>query len=86
MDLTDEQRGLVQGLPQDALVSQSNGCLIKGVEEGSIPTWAKPAVAAVDQILASRGLEASTIGRDALVNVLFKCFTNSSTKCSSYSS
>ena len=46
--------------------------LLKGVEEGSIPTWAKPAVAAVDQILASRGLEASTVGRDALLNVIIQ--------------
>ena len=72
MDLTDEQRGLVQGLPQDALVSNQMDALLKGVEEGSIPTWAKPAVAAVDQILASRGLEASTVGRDALLNVIIQ--------------
>ena len=72
MDLTDEQRGLVQGLPQDALVSNQMDALLKGVEEGSIPTWAKPAVASVDQILASRGLEASTVGRDALLNVIIQ--------------
>ena len=72
MDLTDEQRGLVQGLPQDALVSNQMDALLKGVEEGSIPTWAKPAVAAVDQILVSRGLEASTVGRDALLNVIIQ--------------
>jgi hypothetical protein len=46
--------------------------LLKGIESGSIPNWAKPAVAAVDQLLAQRGLEASTVGRDALLNTIIQ--------------
>ncbi len=72
MDLTDEQRGLVEGLPQEALVSNQMDALLKGIEGGSVPNWAKPAVAAVDQILAQRGLEASSVGRDALLNTIIQ--------------
>jgi hypothetical protein len=72
MELTDEQRGLVEGLPQEALVSNQMDSLLKGIESGSIPNWAKPAVAAVDQLLAQRGLEASTVGRDALLNTIIQ--------------
>ena len=72
MDLTDEQRGLVEGLPQEALVSNQMDTLLKGIEGGSVPNWAKPAVAAVDQILAQRGLEASSVGRDALLNTIIQ--------------
>jgi len=72
MNLTDEQRGLVEGLPQEALVSNQMDALLKGIEDGSIPAWARPAVAAVDQALAARGLEASTVGRDALLNTIIR--------------
>ena len=72
MNLTDAQRGLVEGLPEEALVSTQMNTLLAGIEEGNIPTWARPAVAQVDAILAERGMSASTVGRDALVNTIIQ--------------
>jgi|TARA_B100000123_G_scaffold169458_1_gene125647 hypothetical protein len=72
MNIPESERGVIEGLPQEALVSNQINTLLAGIEQGQIPTWAKPAVAAVEQILASRGLEASTVGRDALVNTIIQ--------------
>ena len=71
-DFTEAQRGVIEGLPQEALVSNQMDTLLKGIESGEIPTWAKPAVSAVEQMLAQRGLEASTVGRDNLVNAIIQ--------------
>ena len=68
MEFTEEQRGIISGLPQEALVSTQLSTLLDGVESGNIPTWASPAVAAVEQMLAQRGLSASTVGRNDLLN------------------
>ena len=68
MEFTEEQRGLISGLPKEALVSTQLSTLLDGVESGNIPTWASPAVAAVEQMLAQRGLSASTVGRNDLLN------------------
>ena len=76
MDLTEEERGMIEGLPEEALVSTQLDTLLSGIEEGEIPTWAKPAVAAVNQVLAQRGLSASTVGRDNLFNAII-CFSSS---------
>ena len=75
MDFTEEQRGLIAGLPVDALVSTQLSALLDGIEEGIIPVWARPAVAAVEQMLAERGLSASTVGRDNLLNALIQSAT-----------
>ena len=72
MDLTEEERGMIEGLPEEALVSNQLDTLLSGIEEGEIPTWAKPAVAAVNQVLAQRGLSASTVGRDNLFNAIIQ--------------
>jgi len=72
MELTDEERGLVAGLPEEALVSNQMDTLLKGIEEGEIPAWARPAVAAVEATLAARGLSASSVGRDALLNTIIQ--------------
>ena len=72
MDLTEEERGMIEGLPEEALVSTQLDTLLSGIEEGEIPTWAKPAVAAVNQVLAQRGLSASTVGRDNLFNAIIQ--------------
>ena len=40
------------------------------MESGEIPLWARPAVASVEQMLAKRGMSASTVGRDALLNAI----------------
>ncbi len=71
-DFTEAQRGVIEGLPQEALVSNQMDTLLKGIESGEIPTWARPAVSAVEQMLAQRGLEASTVGRDNLVNAIIQ--------------
>jgi len=71
-DFTEAQRGVIEGLPEEALISNQMDTLLKGIESGEIPTWARPAVAAVDQMLAQRGLEASTVGRDNLVNAIIQ--------------
>ncbi len=72
MDLTEEERGLVEGLPVDALVSTQLDGLLSGIENGEIPTWARPAVASVEQMLAQRGMSASTVGRDSLFNAIIQ--------------
>ena len=69
-DFTEEQRGIVEGLPEEALVSTQLDGLLEGIESGDIPIWARPAVASVEQMLAKRGMEASTVGRDALLNAI----------------
>jgi hypothetical protein len=71
-DFTEAQRGVIEGLPEEALVSNQIDSLLKGIENGEIPTWASPAVAAVEQMLAQRGLEASSVGRDGLVNAIIQ--------------
>jgi hypothetical protein len=70
MDFSEAQRGVIAGLPEDALVSNQLDSLLKGIEEGEIPTWAAPAVASVEAMLAQRGMSASTVGRDALFNAI----------------
>ena len=72
MDLTEKERGVIGDLPEEALVSNQLDSLLKGMENGEIPTWASPAVAAVEQMLAQRGLSASTVGRDNLFNAIIQ--------------
>jgi hypothetical protein len=72
MDFSEEQRGVIAGLPEEALVSNQLDSLLKGIEEGEIPTWARPAVASVEAMLAQRGMSASTVGRDALFNAIIQ--------------
>ena len=56
----------VAELPPEALVTTQLNTLLEGMEEGKTPAWALPAVQAVEQQLAARGMSASTVGRDAL--------------------
>mgnify|MGYP003109933722 CR=1 FL=1 len=72
MDLSEEERGVIEGLPEEALVSNQLDTLLKGIEEGEIPAWARPAVSAVENMLAARGLSASSVGRDALFNAVIQ--------------
>ena len=72
MDLTEQERGVIGDLPEEALVSNQLNSLLKGMENGEIPAWARPAVSSVEQILAERGMEASTVGRDALFNAIIQ--------------
>jgi len=71
-DFSEVKRGIIEGLPQEALVSTQINSLLEGVENGKIPTWASPAVSAVEQMLAVRGLSASSVGRDALLNSIIQ--------------
>lgn len=72
LNYTQEQRGLIAGIPEEAFVSVQMEQLLNGLAEGEIPAWAKPAVASVEGMLARRGLSASTVGRDALANVIIQ--------------
>ena len=72
MNYSEEERGIIEGLPEEALVSNQLDSLLSGVEEGEIPIWARPAIDTVENMLAKRGLEASSVGRDALVNTLIQ--------------
>jgi len=62
----------VAALPPEALVSSQMETLLAGMESGAIPTWAKPAYDAVNQNMAQRGIDASTVGRDALFNAIIQ--------------
>ena len=62
----------VAALPQEALVSVQMETLLAGMDDGEIPTWARPTVAALDGIMARRGLSASTVGRDAMFNAIIQ--------------
>jgi len=72
MEFSEAERGIIEGLPEEALVSNQLNSLLNGIEEGQIPTWARPAVSAVESMLAQRGMSASTVGRDALLNAIIQ--------------
>ena len=67
-----ETLGAVAELPTEALVSSQMESLLAGMEEGKVPAFARPAVAAIEQKLAERGLETSSVGRDALFNAIIQ--------------
>lgn len=46
--------------------------LLEGMEQGNVPLWARPAVTKVEQMLAARGISASSIGRDSLFNAIIQ--------------
>jgi hypothetical protein len=72
VNYTEAERGMIAGLPEEALVSHQLNSLLQGMESGEIPVFARPAVAAVNNMLADRGLDASTVGRDALFNAIIQ--------------
>jgi len=67
-----EVQAAIAALPTEALVSSQMESLLGGMEEGEVPLWAKPAVDAVNQNLAQRGLSVSTVGRDSLFNAIIQ--------------
>ena len=69
-DFSESERGIIAGLPEEALVSTQLNGLLEGMENGEIPIWAQPAVASVEAMLARRGLSASSVGRDNLFNAI----------------
>jgi len=71
-DFTEEQRGLIAGVDRDTLVDAQMSRLLDGMEEGEIPLWAQGAVGQVEQMLAARGLSASSVGRASLTNAILQ--------------
>ena len=71
-DFTEEQRGLIAGVDKDTLVDAQMNRLLDGMENGEIPIWAQGAVGKVEQMLATRGLSASSIGRAELTNAILQ--------------
>ena len=70
MGYSEKERGIIAGLPVEALVSTQMDTLFEGMKDGEIPLWAKPATNKIEAILAQRGLSASSVGRDALTGTL----------------
>lgn len=62
----------VAALPPEALVSSQMETLMAGIETGEVPVWARPAFDLVNQTMTQRGLDASTVGRDALFNAIIQ--------------
>ena len=62
----------IASLPTEALVSSQMETLLAGMEDGTTPTWARAAVAGVQEQMAQRGLDVSTVGRDALFNAIIQ--------------
>ena len=62
----DEIKTTLSGLPREALITTQMDNLLEGMEEGNVPAWARPALAAVEANLAKRGMSASSVGRDSL--------------------
>lgn len=67
----DAQQILTE-LPEEALVTTQLDNLLKGLESNEVPAWARPALDSVNQVLAQRGLTASTVGRDAMFNAIIQ--------------
>ena len=71
-DMPEDIKTTLSGLPQEALMSAQMESLMAGMEDGEIPTWARPALAKVEANLAKRGMSASSVGRDALFNAIIQ--------------
>ena len=71
-DMPEDIKTTLSGLPQEALMSAQMESLMAGMEDGEIPTWARPALAKVEANLAKRGMTASSVGRDALFNSIIQ--------------
>ena len=62
----------IAALPKEALMSSQIENLLGSMEEGKTPVWARPAVDKVNAMMAARGLDASTVGRDSLFNAIIQ--------------
>jgi hypothetical protein len=71
-NMPEDIKTTLSGLPQEALMSAQMESLMAGMEDGEIPTWARPALAKVEANLAKRGMSSSSIGRDALFNSIIQ--------------
>ena len=57
---------------KNAMVNNQMSELLSGLESGNIPSWAQPAVASVDSMLAQRGLSRSSIAQADLTNAIIQ--------------
>jgi hypothetical protein len=71
-NMPEDIKTTLSGLPQEALMSAQMESLMAGMEDGEIPTWARPALAKVEANLAKRGMSSSSVGRDALFNAIIQ--------------
>ena len=62
----------IAALPTEALMSAQMEALVGGLESGTVPAWAKPAVTQVTQMMAQRGLNVSSVARDSLFNAIIQ--------------
>ena len=67
-----EVQAAIAALPTSALVSSQMETLLAGIEEGRTPIWARPAVSAIVDSMAARGLDTSTVARDSLFNAIIQ--------------
>jgi hypothetical protein len=71
-DQPDQMQAVVAALPTEALVTSQLDNLLKELDGGNVPTWARPALAAVEGQLAQRGLGKSSVARDSLFNAIIQ--------------
>ena len=57
-------------VPNSATVKGQLDSLLGDLEEGNVPTWAQPAVAQAEAMMASRGLSTSSVGKQAMFNAI----------------
>ena len=67
LDRINEQSPMVAG----SMIGELNN-LLSEMDNGNVPTWARPAVTSVEQMLAKRGISASSVGRDSLFNAIIQ--------------
>jgi hypothetical protein len=67
-----EVQAAIAALPTEALVSSQMENLLAGMDTGEVPIWARPAVELVENNLAQRGLNVSSVGRDSLFNAIIQ--------------
>jgi len=62
----------IAALPTEALVSSQMETLLADLDNGEAPVWARPALEFVNQNLAQRGLDVSSVGRDSMFNAIIQ--------------
>lgn len=67
-----EVQAAIAALPTEALVSSQMETLLAGLDDGEAPVWARPALELVNQNLAQRGLDVSSVGRDSMFNAIIQ--------------
>src|SRR5690606_28028595 len=71
----EQMQAIVASLSEDELITGQLNNLLKGLEGGNIPNWARPIVESVEANLERRGIGKSSIARDALFNAIIQAAT-----------